>query len=111
MLEILDGFIGKGLSVVDIYRIERRMLITYLPFYIFKLLLNPIGDLHGARNNFNTRFNSSWVYILWLKPALYLPKPMAIVWAAFITLVGRMLGGDFLRGLFFLKNALLAKLR
>ena len=111
LLEILDGFIGQGLSVTDINIIERRMLVTYLPFYTYKFLLNGNGDLQAVRSNFNARFNSSLLYIMWLKPALYLPRPMAIVWSAFITVVGRILGGDFLRGLFFLKNALLAKLR
>jgi glycosyltransferase involved in cell wall biosynthesis len=111
LLGILDGFVGQGLSVGDIKIIERRMLVSYLPFYTYKFLLNGNGDLQAVRNNFNARFNGSLLYIMWLKPALYLPRPMAIVWSAFITVVGRMLGGDFLRGLFFLKNVLLAKFR
>lgn len=111
LLGVLDGFVGQGLSVGDINIIEQRMLVSYLPFYTYKFLLNSNGDLQAVRSNFNARFNSSLLYIMWLKPALYLPRPMAIVWSAFVTVVGRILGGDFLRGLFFLKNALLAKFR
>lgn len=111
LLGILDGFVGRGLTLIDVKKIERRMLISYLPFYIYKLVLNGKGDLQTARDNFNARFKSGWLYVIWLKPALYLPRPLAIVWAAFITVVGRLAGGDFLRGLFFIKNTLLAKLK
>jgi abequosyltransferase len=110
LLGILDGFIVKGLSVADIRKIERRMLISYLPFYTYKLLLGN-GDLRAAKNNFNSRFDRRFLYVVWLKPALYLPRYLAIAWAASVTIIGRLLGGDFMRGIFFLKNILMAKLK
>lgn len=111
LLGILDGFIGSGLSASDIKKIEHRMLLSYLPFYTFKLLKSGKGDIFEARNNFNARFGAGMFYVVWLKPALYLPRTVALMWAGLITVLGRVIGGDFLRGFFFVKNTLLAKLK
>jgi abequosyltransferase len=111
LLGILDGFIGQGLSKVDVHKVERRMLVSYLPFYIYRLLTSGKENMQFARANFNARFAGDWLYVMWLKPALYLPRPLAIAWSALITIVGRLLGGDLVRGLYYMKNALLAKLK
>lgn len=111
LLGILDSFIGKDLTANDVKKFENRLLLSYLPFYIFKLLSGGNGDLQEAKKNFAARFDGGWFYALWLKPALYLPRPLALVWAALITVLGRLIDGDFLRGVFFLKNALKSKLK
>ena len=111
LLGILDSFIDQGLSASDIKKFENRLLMSYLPFYTYKLLKDGNGDLQEAKKNFASRFNGGWFYALWLKPALYLPRSLALVWAASITAIGRLIDGDFLRGLFFLKNALKSKLK
>jgi hypothetical protein len=111
LLGILDGFIGQGLSANDVKKFENRLLMSYLPFYTYKLLKSGEGDVLEVKKNFAARFDGGWFYALWLKPALYLPRPLALVWAALITVLGRLMDGDFVRGLFFLKNALKSKLK
>jgi len=111
LLRILDGFIGLGLSICDIKKIERRMLLSYLPFYTFKLLKSGKGDLQEAKSNFNARFGGGCFYSIWLKPAFYLPRLPALIWIGIITVIGRMMGGDFLRGLYFIKNFLMVKFK
>jgi glycosyltransferase involved in cell wall biosynthesis len=111
LLGILDGFIGQGLSANDVKKFENRLLMSYLPFYTYKLLKSGEGDVLEVKKNFAARFDGGWFYALWLKPALYLPRPFALVWAALITVLGRLIDGDFLRGLSFLKNALKSKLK
>jgi glycosyltransferase involved in cell wall biosynthesis len=111
LLGILDSFIGKGLMANDVKKFENRLMLSYLPFYTFKMLNDVNGDLHEAKKNFAARFDGGWFYTLWLKPALYLPRPLALVWAALITVLGRLIDGDFLRGLFFLKTTLKSKFK
>jgi abequosyltransferase len=111
LLGILDGFVGRGLSANDIKKIEQRMLLSYLPFYTFRLLKNPNSNLQEAKKNFSARFDGGWLYAVWLKPALYLPRRQGLIWAALVTVIGRVIGGDFLRGLFFLKNTMMTKLK
>jgi hypothetical protein len=85
------------------------MLLSYLPFYTFRLLAAGGGELAEAQQNFSTRFEGRWLYNAWLKPAFYLPGKLGIAWAALITVIGRIAGGDFLRGLYYLKNHLKVK--
>lgn len=107
---ILDEFVGQGLTFLDIRRIERRFLLSYLPFYIFKLMLAH-GDLAQAKQEFSARFKGRFFYKIWLEPVFYLPRSLAIVWAALITVIGRIAGGDLLRGLFYLKNYVKVKIK
>ena len=100
-LTILDSFVGRGLQSTDVQRIERRLLITYFPYYLFKLRRER-GDLLEARRNFSDRFSGQWFYIFWTCPALFWPRLPGMAWAAMTTLVGRIYGGDFLRGIYFL---------
>ncbi len=107
---ILDGFVGQGLTPLNVRQIERRLLLSYLPFYIFKLMVAR-GDLAQVKQNFSARFKGRFFYTVWLAPVFYLPRSLAIVWAGLITVIGRIAGGDLLRGLFYLKNRLKVKLK
>ena len=111
LLGILDGFVGIGLTVQDVRRIEQRMLLSYLPFYTFRLLMSGANGLPEARKNFFDRFHGRWLYIFWLKPALYLPRWIGVVWAGLATAIGRAATGDLLRGIYYFGNRMKAKLQ
>jgi abequosyltransferase len=109
LLGILDGFVGQGLTANDIRQVERRMLLSYLPFYTFKLLIAGGDGLAQAQQNLSARFEERWLYRVWLKPAFYLPGLLGVAWAAAITVIGRIAGGDLVRGFYYLKNRLKVK--
>lgn len=100
LLGILDSFVGRGLQVSDVKRIERRLLVTYFPYYLFRLRLVH-GNVLEARRNFSNRFGGQWLYTFWTWPALYWPRLPGLAWAAMTTFVGRSYGGDILRGIYF----------
>lgn len=108
LLDIVDGFVGRGLQASDVRRIERRLLVSYFPFYLFRLRLDR-GDLQEAQRNFSARFEGQALYALWIKPALYWPRLPAMCWAAVTTAIGRSMGGDLTRGIYFLLHRVLRR--
>ena len=111
LLGIFDSFVGAVLTAEDVRRIEQRMLLSYLPFYTFRLLISGADGVAEARKNFSGRFHGRWLYICWLKPALYLPRWMGIAWAGLATAIGRAATGDLLRGLYYFNNRMKAKFK
>jgi glycosyltransferase involved in cell wall biosynthesis len=97
----IDAHVGPGLTRETARAIERRMLFSYYPFYAFDFRAARRGDVASMRRQFAARFGRSWVYWLWLAPTLSLPRPLALVWGALTTLIGRVLGGELRRGLVF----------
>ncbi|TCD46866.1 glycosyltransferase [Chlorobium sp. N1] len=106
LLGILDGFVARGIDAQDVRRIERRLLLSYLPFYLFRLRLSESG-VQEAQKNFSERFGHRLLFLVWAKPALFWPHWPALIWAAAITLIGRLMDGDFLRGFSFVRNRVL----
>lgn len=100
---ILDYYTGKGLSRQDVLNIERKFIVTYIPFYLMKQRYYRQGDMATIYQNFSKRYGGKLSFYICLYPILKLPRWLAVAWGGFATLIGRTLNGDLIRGLFFLK--------
>ena len=98
---ILDAHIEWGLSKKAVHTIERDKLLSYYPFYLLDLRARRRGNLSVTFDHFARRFKNRWLFKYWLAPIILLPRPLAIIWGAGTTLVGRVLGGDLRRGIKF----------
>lgn len=101
---IVDAHIPFGLSAEAVRKLERKKILSYYPFYLFDLRTSGRDDLEATRAQFDARFRGRWLYTFWLRPAMVLPRPLAVPWSAATTLVGRILDGDLRRGLAFAWN-------
>lgn len=103
---VLDSYHSAGLSAVAIYRLETRLLLSYYPFYMLRQQLGRSGDMNTTFAYFSARFGHRWLFRLWLAPILQLPRPLALLWGAGVTLIGRIISGDLRRGMAFIRNRL-----
>lgn len=103
---IIDAQVQHGLSPWAVRAIERDKMLSYYPFYLFDLRLSQRGDLQLTREQFASRFNGRWLFTYWLEPIIRLPRPLAVVWGAVTTGIGRVASGDLRRGLAFGWNRL-----
>lgn len=101
MWGIVDDHVGPGLRPATVARLQRRMLLSYYPFYLFDYRLARRGAVESMQRNFSARFGDDALYRFWLAPTLWLPRPLALAWGAFTTFVGRVYGGELRRGLAF----------
>lgn len=102
--EIMDAHIPYGLDEGAIRAIERKKILSYYPFYLFDLRLSGKGNPQQTLDRFRARFEDSWLFVLWLCPIMKFPRPFGLAWGAMTTIMGRVLGGDLLRGLWFAWN-------
>ncbi len=98
---IIDAHIVFGLKPEAVRVIERRRMLSYYPFYLFDLRLSRRGDLKLTFDHFASRFQDRWLFRYWLAPIIRWPRPLAIIWGGATTLVGRVIDGDFRRGVKF----------
>lgn len=99
-LQILDSYVGHGLAARDVQKVEKRLLLSYFPYYLYKLRYER-GDVAEAQKNFSQRFGGRLLYQVWTRPVLYAPRALALLWAACTTVMGRVIGGDLWRGVHF----------
>jgi len=104
--EILDKFKSRGLTEGDVESIERKFLVGYYPYYLLRQRLNQSGDLAATSQRFNERYRGRVIFEYWVSPIILLPRPLAILWGGFATLLGRVLYGELRRGLSFAMNKL-----
>jgi len=103
---ILDSYRPAGLAAQAINRFETRMLTSYHPFNLLRQRLARQGDLHATYGRFAARFGQRPLFRFWVAPIITLPRPLALAWGAGATLIGRIVVGDFRRGLHFAWNRL-----
>ncbi len=101
LFRLIDDHVGPGLTRETVRTIERDMLLSYYPFYLFDQQWNRRGSLAVSRQCFDARFGGRFLYEYWLSPIMTLPRPLAISWGAATTVIGRVIGGDSRRGLAF----------
>lgn len=101
---ILDSYVGNGLSKNNVLAIERKFILTYFPFYLMKQRFYQQGDIAKTYQRFSKRYNGRYIFYIWLYPILRAPRWIAIIWGAFTTLFGRTLNGDLIRGIAFAAN-------
>jgi abequosyltransferase len=101
---IMDEQIKHGLKPQTIRAIETRRLFSYYPFYMLDMRSSGRSDVRVARDKLSDRFGDRLLYKIWLEPILLLPRFMAVGWGIFTTAVGRIVAGDFSRGLKFAES-------
>jgi glycosyltransferase involved in cell wall biosynthesis len=105
MWRILDSHVPFGLKTETIRTIERHKMISYYPFYLFDLRTSGRGNLKVTWEHFDRRFHGRWLFRVWLEPTIRLPRPLAIVWGAGTTFLGRVASrGQLRRGVMFAAN-------
>jgi hypothetical protein len=100
---MLDNLNPDYISQEAIHSFEKRMIIGYLPFYLFRQRLKNI-DQDKNKSVLLGRFKNYWFFWLWLFPISILPRFFAIIYGALITMFGRIYYGDFSKGVNFMKN-------
>jgi glycosyltransferase involved in cell wall biosynthesis len=95
---ILDELTDAGISPATVSRVERRLLLSYYPFYAWRTrkASRNVGAMAWAR--FRHRFNHRPAFWLFVAPILRLPRPLALAWGAVAVVLGRGMTGDFARG-------------
>ena len=107
--DVLDHYKGTLISDSEITRIERKMIVTYFPYYLFNQRLKNSEGVAVSRQHFEKRFHGRLIYSLMIAPILFWPRPFALLWGAAMTVVGRVLNGDLRRGVMFLRNKIRRK--
>jgi abequosyltransferase len=103
---ILDSYCASGLTETDIRRFETRMLLSHHPFYLLRQRIASRECLRDTYHNFKMRFAKRAIFHIWVAPIMLLPRPMALVWGSLATVTGRILNGDFRRGITFARHRL-----
>lgn len=108
---IVDAHVPHGLTPKAVRALERRKILSYYPFYVFDLRSSKRDDLAATRAHFDARFRGRFLYAIWLRPGLVLPRPLAVPWSAATTFVGRAIDGDLRRGVAFAWNRIVRRMR
>lgn len=101
--QALDQYRAKGLSAAAIRAIDTRMIVVYLPFYLLRQRL-AAADMKTDAAYLQDRFRDRLVFWIWLYPICAFPRPVAVVWGSAVTALGRVMAGDFKRGMRFIIN-------
>lgn len=101
----LDALKEKGVSEDTILKFDRRMMINYLPFYLLRQRVRKVNQAENIIILKNRYIKSIYLWF-WLLPTASLPRPLAIIYGCFTAAIGRLLSGDILRGVYYLKNKL-----
>ena len=107
--QLLESYIPRGLKPETIRKLENRMLLTYYPYYMLKERYEDTGDHRESLAIFSERFEGRLLFNIWVAPILKLPKPLAVLWGAFATLIGRTYNGELTRGLSYAWKYVLTK--
>lgn len=106
MWRVFDDHIGPGLTEKTVQTIERDLVFSYYPYYLFDLRFARRSDPQVALANFVKRFGGQWLFEIWLAPTLRLPRPFAIAWGGATVILGRILNKEWRRGFAFFWNRL-----
>lgn len=98
---ILNQYQSMGLAPSIKQAFENRMLVGYYPFYLFRQRFRHGSIDDNTQLRFQTSFGDRWIFRILLKPILRLPRPLAVIWGAAATILGRTALGDLRRGIMF----------
>ena len=107
---IIDKFRNKSISEAAVRRLERRLLVGYYPFYIWRDRLDYKDNLVEVRRRFYSRYVDYKEFWVGVAPMLWLPRPFALLWGGVVVTLGRVLDGDFRRGMRFIIDRMLEKI-
>ncbi|MDB5896191.1 MAG: hypothetical protein JWQ88_3722 [Rhodoferax sp.] len=103
---IVDSYRSAGLSDQAVRNLESRLLAGYYPYNVWRQFRLSPQQLKISRQHFEQRYSGRWQYHLLVQPVFMLPRPLAWLWGAAATAVGRAASGDLQRGLAFVLSRL-----
>lgn len=90
-----------------IVKLQKKLLIEYYPIYLLQIRINDESATISNYKIFEGRFGYNLLYKYWIRPIFILPRFLAVPYGFMLTLIGRVLGGDFRRGFHFVKYRLI----
>ena len=106
--KILDSYVDHGLTQKSIEAIESRMIMSYFPFYLLKQRFDKTINIPKVYEQFSQRYHARFIFYVCLYPILKFPRTLALLVGALVVLIGRLVSGDLIRGLYFLKNKIIS---
>ena len=106
--KILDCYVDHGLTQKSIDAIESRMIISYFPFYLLKQRFYKTINIEKVYEQFSQRYHARFIFYVYLYPILKFPRALALLVGSLVLLIGRLMNGDLIRGLYFLKNKIIS---
>ncbi len=99
----LDNIMSEEIPQKTISKFDRIMMVNYLPLY---LLRQRIMGIEQSENIplLKSRYKKSPYLWVWVLPIVTLPRSLGIIYGGITTVLGRILNGDLIRGLFFIKS-------
>jgi glycosyltransferase involved in cell wall biosynthesis len=102
--DILDIFKDNGISKNQISKFEKKMIFSYLPYYLLKQRISEECSHVSNLKILKKRYSNYFIFWVWLAPISILPRFMAIIWGLFTTVIGRIYLGQLIRAVYFFKN-------
>jgi glycosyltransferase involved in cell wall biosynthesis len=99
--KIFDDYGAKGLPAGTARKFETRMMIGYYPSYLLRQRFENSGELDKTYTRFAKRFRKRVLFWILIFPIIKMPRLLAIAWGGIVVAVGRVLTGDFRRGVTF----------
>lgn len=101
LFQIMQRYRDRGLPQRAVDALFGAMLLRYYPQYIVLMRWKRQAGVDAAYVRFEQCFGNRRLFRYFLAPIFKLPRPMALIWGGVCTLIGRSVGGDFLRGVVF----------
>jgi abequosyltransferase len=102
--KILDSYHDHGLTQKSINAIESRMIISYFPLYLLKQRFYKTINAQKVYEQYSQRYHARFIFYVYLYPILKFPRALALLVGLLVVFLGRLMNGDLIRGLYFLKN-------
>lgn len=106
--KILDRYVDHGLTQKSIEAIESRMIMSYFPLYLLKQRFDKTTNIQKVYEQFSQRYHARFIFYVYLYPILKFPRALALLVGSLVVLIGRLMNGDLIRGLYFLKNKIIS---
>jgi abequosyltransferase len=99
--KIIEAHVKYGLDKETIYKLKKKRLLSYYPFYLLGMRISSRENVISSYNIMRTYFNEFWLFRYYVAPILVLPRFIAIIWGVITTVIGRLINGEMKRGIKF----------
>ena len=104
---ILDKYKSLGLLPSASHALEEKMLLTHFPLYIYRLLKTKDSkSINQSYMILKDRFSRNLSFKFFIQPAFLIPNYAGQILILFMVFWGRIVGGDLIRGIWFLVNVI-----
>ena len=106
--KILDRYVDHGLTQKSIEAIESRMIMSYFPFCLLRQRFYKTINLEKTYEQLSKRYHSRVIFYVCVYPILKFPRALAFLVGSLIVLLGRLMNGDLMRGIYYFKNKIIS---